>query len=576
MSSQKNTSGRALHKPLRLWPGIVIVLLQWLIRFGLPLIAPETLNIAVMAGAGFWILLLVWWAFFSRAPGIERWGAIVLMAAALYLTSRFIDVSIATGAQGFMFLLFSIPVLSLAFVTWAVVTRSLSVKLRQVTLVATIVAATGAWLLVRNDGITGDFHLMLAWRWSETPEERALEQNSYAQVLTASASAVPDMEAVWPGFRGPERDNVIHGLRIDTDWEKHPPEELWRTPVGPGCSSCAVSGSFIFTQEQRGEDEAVACYSLETGKLVWLYQYPARFWDSHAGAGPRATPAIRGDFVCTHGGTGVLNMLDARNGSLIWSRNTLTDTGNAHSGWGISSSPVFADSLVIVAAVGQLAAYDMRSGELRWIGPQGGDSYSSPHLLTIDGIQQVLLMSAQGLTSVAPADGSQLWKYSWPGDSRIVQPAIMDDGDFLVGRSDGSALRRISIHHRKDAWSFNDKWTSLQIRPNFNDFVVHKGYAYGYNGSQLVCIDLETGERSWRGGRYGGQVLLLADQDLLLVLGETGNVALVGTGPEEFREVADFDAIEGKTWNHPTVAGDILLVRNTEEMAAFRMIRTNI
>jgi hypothetical protein len=132
-------------------------------------------------------------------------------------------------------------------------------------------------------------------------------------------------------------------------------------------------------------------------------------------------------------------------------------------------------------------------------------------------------------------------------------------------------MRRVSIINENGNATFSEKWTSLQIRPNFNDFVVHKGHAYGYNGSQLVCIDLETGERRWRGERYGGQVLLLADQDLLLILTEMGDVALVSAEPDRFREVAVMDAIEGKTWNHPVIAGDILLVRNTQEMAAFRL-----
>ena len=118
---------------------------------------------------------------------------------------------------------------------------------------------------------------------------------------------------------------------------------------------------------------------------------------------------------------------------------------------------------------------------------------------------------------------------------------------------------------------FEDKWTSTQMRPNFNDLVVHEGHAYGFNGNALVCIDMATGERNWRGARYGGQVLLLSDQDLLLVLAENGDVALVEATPQAFRVRASMNAIRGKTWNHPVLAGDVLLVRNMEEMAAYRM-----
>jgi hypothetical protein len=134
------------------------------------------------------------------------------------------------------------------------------------------------------------------------------------------------------------------------------------------------------------------------------------------------------------------------------------------------------------------------------------------------------------------------------------------------------AMRRLSVRPQGSAWTVQERWSSRFLKPYFNDFVVHKGHAYGFDGSILSCIDLETGDRKWKGGRYGqGQFLLLAEQDLLVVLSEEGEVALVAAKPDAHHELAKFKAIEGKTWNHPVVVRDVLLVRNGEEMAAFRL-----
>ena len=584
------------QKPLRLWPGVVAVMLQWLVRFGVPIVVPGAMAFGVIGGLFCGLAIVVWWAFFSRAPRSERWGAVVLMIVAMVATPRILHESIATGMMGMMFVIYAIPVLSLAFVVWAVVSRRLSDGPRRAAMVATILLACGVWTLFRTGGITGDGDSDFAWRWAETPEERFLaqagdepaalpsapaveeipEERFLAQAgdepaTLQSAPAVEETGADWPGFRGPGRDGIIPGVRIETDWSASPPVELWRRPIGPGWSSFAVRGNLLYTQEQRGEDEVVACYNMTTGEPVWRHRDAARFWESNAGAGPRATPTLSDGRVYTFGATGILNVLDAGDGAVVWSRNAASDTDAKVPGWGFSSSPLVVDDVVIVAVAGALVAYDLATGDPRWFGPVGGDGYSSPHLLTIDGVAQILLMSGAGATSVAPANGTLLWEHPWPG-SRIVQPALTADGDVLISAGEGNGMRRIAVAHGPGGWTIEERWTSFRLKPYFNDFVVHGGHAFGFDGRILACIDVEDGKRKWKGGRYGhGQLVLLPDQDLLLVLSEQGELALVVAAPDQFTELARFPAIEGKTWNHPVLVGDVLLVRNGQEMVAFRL-----
>jgi outer membrane protein assembly factor BamB len=478
--------------------------------------------------------------------------------------------------MGVLFYFYAVPVMCLAFVAWAVATCRLSDRVRRASMVATIVLACGAFLLLRTEGVKGEGGSEFRWRWAKSPEQRLLAQAPTAPATAESAAAAVKQNAEWPGFRGPDRDGIVHGVRIETDWSHSPPVQIWRRPIGPGWSSFAVGGDVLYTQEQRGEEEVVACYRRSTGEPVWAHRDKVRFWESNAGAGPRGTPTLSNGRVYTFGATGLLNALDAVRGAVKWSRNVASEVDKKVPMWGFSSSPLVIDDVVIVAATGTLVAYDIATGNRRWSGPTHSGSYSSPHRCVLGGVTQILLPTGAGVTSVNPADGKLLWEYGWEGFT-IVQPELTAEGDVLTstsGATGGLGMRRLSVVQGTGGWTVQERWTSMGLKPYFNDCVVHNGHAYGFDGSILSCIDLQDGKRQWKGGRYGnGQLVLLADQDVLLVLSEGGELALVGATSEAFKELARFPAITGKTWNHPALVGDVLLVRNGEEMAAYRLSR---
>lgn len=617
------TNGIDPRKPLRVWPGVVMAIVLVLARYVLPRIAPDAelfgaplAIVGVLAGMLGSVAIVAWWMFFSRAPWSERVGALVLMIVAMVATKRVVHESIRGGNMGLMLLVYAPPVLSVSLVVWAVATRHLRDGARRALLVVTILLACGVFTLIRTDGVMGAGS-QITWRWTPTAEQQLLakvndepkplpppaapaeipkepldsgrgeppaaevdEKRVAEPAATVAAKTAPaaraatETAAEWPGFRGPGRDSVIRGVRINTDWSASPPVQMWRRPIGPGWSSFAVQGGIFYTQEQRGEEEVVTAYKVSTGQPVWRHRDPVRFWESNGGAGPRGTPTLSNGRVFTLGATGILNALDAGNGAVVWSRNAAADTAVQVPVWAFSSSPLVVDDLVIVATAGALAAYDRANGKRRWLRPSHEGSYSSPHLATIDGVAQILLLAGAGTTSVAPADGKVLWEYAWPGVP-IVQPALTANGDVLITSGDamgGMGIRRIALARGPGGWKTEERWMSRGLKPYFNDFVVHEGHAYGFDGSILACIDLEDGVRKWKGGRYGnGQLVLLPDQNLLLVLSEDGELALVSATPDKFTEFGRLPAIEGKTWNHPVLVGDVLLVRNGEEMAAFRL-----
>jgi outer membrane protein assembly factor BamB len=464
---------------------------------------------------------------------------------------------------------------------------------------------------MRFEGVKGGAGFVMHLRWTPTPEDLLLAQGPEplkplppapavvpepvkeaapapekpaatpaAPVETVetkgevAAAPIDDGPAEWPGFRGTNRDSVVRGVRINTDWTASPPVQMWRRPVGPGWSSFSVRGDLLYTQEQRGNEEIVSCYRVSTGEPVWRHADPVRFYESNGGAGPRSTPTIDKDRVYSMGATGILNALDARTGKKIWSHDTSKDTSREVPFWGISSSPLVVEDIVIVSVGGTLAGYDAATGQQRWTGPGHGGSYSSPHLVTIDGVTQVLILSSPGVVSVNPSDGKLVWDYKYEGGA-IIQPAVTEDGDILINAMSamgGVGTKRLTIKHDASGWTPEERWTTNGMKPYFNDYVIHKGHAYGFDNNILACIDLADGKRKWKGGRYGnGQMLLLADQDLLLVTSEEGELALVSATTDQYKEIAKIPLFDEKTWNHPVVVGNVLLVRNGAEMAAFRL-----
>ena len=570
----------AERKPLRLWPGVVIVALQLFFTHVPGYIVPATAVMFYSVMGAFAIgtlLLLVWWLCFSRARWFDRLGGLALLVGAHATTFYLADESakMVTFSPG-------IPWLCAAFVL------SLFAGRRAVTVAAVLVASLG-WTLVRMDGVTGAIAAEYAFRFSDTAEQRFLASPESRAPQTPAASEADAAEtAAWPGFRGLHRDGVVSGLRLDTDWSHHPPEEIWRRPVGPGWSSFSLAGKRLCTLEQRDANEVVACYDAATGEPLWIHAYAARFWEALGGAGPRATPTYHESRLYTLGATGILNCLEAATGKLVWTRKIMEDSGAKLPPWGFASSPLVVDDLVVVHAAGapegrSVVAYDRVTGEPRWFGEANGASYSSPHLATFGGVTQIVMLTGAGAFGLDPATGTTLWKHAWPmGDesaSRCTQPTLLAGEDaLLVGTTFGMGTRKVELaRDASGAWAAAERWTSTGLKPYYNDSVVHHGVVFGFDGNVLAAVDLATGERKWKGGRYGnGQMLLLPDMDLLLVLSEQGELALVRATGERFEELARMQVLEGKTWNHPIIADRVLYVRNAVEAAAYRLPASEI
>lgn len=462
---------------------------------------------------------------------------------------------------------------------WFAFSRSFSLRLRLIGLGIFIVSIVGLTQSLRLDGTTDGRGLpQFVWRWK--PVTRTLAPALLTKMaLVASKTTDPRLAQTpdVPQFFGPRRDGVILGAKLSKDWQKSPPKQLWRQPIGEGWSAFAVVSGKAYTQEQRGEEELVTCYDLFTGELIWAHADKAHFTQWQGGDGPRATPTIQDGYVYTYGATGLLNCLEATTGKQIWQRSVLAENHLTNLEWGISASPLIVDDQVIVsggASLGEtLFAYKRDSGRPCWKAGKDAANYSSPMLVTLAGKRFILSNNAARLTGYDQNNGEVLFDYAWGIDKwpKASQPVQVYSNRLFVSAGYGMGCLLLEIQADSSGkLSTVQLWSSMKMKTQFNSPAIHENHLYGLDDGRLACLDLATGERRWKEGRFGSGQSIIVD-DLILIQNESGTVHLAAANPEAFQEFGQLAALSSKTWNHPVLAGRFLLVRNDREAVCYEL-----
>jgi len=438
----------------------------------------------------------------------------------------------------------------------------------------------------------GGFHL----RFVESSEARlrALERDRAAQrvsdntptsaqapsssAVTPPVAAVPEARPYWTDFRGPNRDGHYRERPIQTAWPSKGLTAIWQHPIGEGYASFVVARGRAFTIEQRGANEVAAAYDVRTGRELWSVAWPTRFKEMMGGDGPRATPTWSDGRVYALGAAGEFRCLDDASGRVIWRVNILEDNGATNLMWGMAAAPLVVDDTVVVLPGGpngrSVVAYDRRTGARAWSALDDRAGYSSPMLVTLAGLRQLLVFSASRVMGLTPDRGEVLWEYPWTTqyDVNASQLLVVGDNRVFVSTGYGTGAAVIELSKQGARFAVREVWRNTRMKNQFTSSVLEGGFIYGLDESILACVDAATGELKWKGGRYGyGQVLLASGH--LLVLTEDGDLALVRATPDRHQELARFHVLDGRTWNHPAIADGLLIVRNLSQMAAFDLRR---
>ncbi len=467
--------------------------------------------------------------------------------------------------------------------------RSLPLRLRLGVLVALAVLCLAGFQLVRIEGVSGEMIPRFAWR---SGGRSGAQPGTSGRVLALGRPASSD----FPAFLGARRDNHAAEARLARDWNVRPPRLLWRAAIGVGWSAFAAAGGWAFTLEQDERGQCASARSIATGEVAWSVVLDEPFAHALGGAGPRSTPTVEledagGDGrVYAQSAWGRLVCLGARSGALLWSHDLLAEHGLSRARetelaqYGRSGSPLVVGELVVVPAGGEpaanqagLVAFDKRSGARRWVSPPRNLSYSSAASATLAGVPQILIVNEASLSAHALDDGRILWEHPWPGrtsgDANVSQAVPLAPARVFVSKGYGGGGLMLALEPRADGGLVTrELWhDSRLLRTKFTNVVVQAGFVYGLDDGMLECVELVTGVKRWKEGRYGhGQILLAGE--LLLVCSEEGEVHLVDPDPERPNEVLGrFHALEGKCWAHLALAGDVLLLRNDTECAAWEL-----
>ena len=582
-TAEINTGNDMTNQPIvrpRIWP-LVLFAVTGLTCMLLPtwLSMDDSIRFAILAlGAALHLLLLGLWVLFgSRTPWRDR-----LLGLSVGIATIVAVFLLQDDTMGINVLLFGMPVALAVLAVVFVCTSQVNWPARKWITMSTWVVSLLLWLGLRNEGMVASFAPQLALRW--TPEtQTSVDLTERAEVAPKQLEQLQSISLQpgdWPRFRGPDSN----GQAIDTELklgEQIIPTLVWKQPVGFSWSSVIVVDNLLYSQEQRDEEEAVVCFDANTGAQVWLHTDKSRFEDmtKASGVGPRGTPTFADGRIYTVGGTGLVNCLNAIDGTKIWQRNINDDAKTSVAMWGYSTSPAIIENKCFIQAGGrseeasETLCYDAQTGEIIWSSKGSGETYSSAEVAKLAG-QQQLLTSVGGITTGRDlTDGHELWNIvgATRGNTMLMPLALGDDNLIVAsGEGDGTSLYKIS--HEEDQWTAKKIWTCKKLRPDFNDVVVLDDFVLGLSKGLLTCASLDDGKLLWKKFRFAsGQLISLPSHHAVLVLSEEGELSIVAVTADDATMLATWPAVSGKTWNHPVLVGNRIYCRSAEELACYEI-----
>jgi outer membrane protein assembly factor BamB len=404
-------------------------------------------------------------------------------------------------------------------------------------------------------------------------------------LLTVAAVTAAVHAEDWPRWRGPRGDGTWQAPPIAEKWPVGGLKQIWKHPIGGGYGGISIADGRAIVMDRVKEPrevERVLAYDLATGKPLWKHEYPVAYEKLDYGNGPRAAPTIVGDEVYTLGAVGHVCRLEASTGKLIWTVDTVKDSGAKISEWGFAGSPLIWNDTVIVHVGAQpggcYLALDRATGRERWRSGDDPAGYSTPIVIDAPGGKQLVGWTPEHIVGMNPDDGKLEWKipYKVTYGVSIADPIYHDGIVFVAGYWEGSKAIRLGPN-RTDAelaWQNKDLLRGVMSQPLYRDgrvFLLDKIFG-------ITCFELKTGNVLWdddntltpRNRNPQASLVWLGDTDRVISLNAEGELVTGRFTPTGFTEHARAKII-GPTWAHPGYSGRYVVARNDEEIVCVEL-----
>lgn len=385
-------------------------------------------------------------------------------------------------------------------------------------------------------------------------------------------------ENAWTGWLGPQRNGWVSDFVSPDAW----PEKLtqaWAVDVGEGYGTPLVDGDRIYQHSRQGDDEVLLCIDLASGDQVWKRTWAVPFkigggGDWH-GAGPKANPVMADGRVFTISMNGVVTAWDTESGEQIWQRDERKRFPTNHPYWGASSSPIVDGNRLLIHLgnddVGALFAFDVASGETIWEQGKDGISYSSPLVVDLQGVRQVIDWNHQDVAGIDVATGDLLWAYPLPhvgSDQNSPTPVLYEDSILIGGENRG--VRSLRPSKAADGWKVDELWMQEDLALNMSTAVVNGDRLFGfshYDSGRLFCLSAEDGSVIWKGRpRSGDNVTFLAIPDRTIALMDGGELRVIDATSDEYQIQAKYEVSDQPTWAAPVLGNQYLLVKDRQRL----------